>query len=73
MIYVAVIFFCVATQCGIISTDIAFEKEIDCQEAVRFGADRLAAKGATLINGQCISVRYEPNKRNSQTDADQTL
>jgi hypothetical protein len=73
MIYVAVIFFCVATQCGMVSIDIPFEKETDCQEAVRFGADRLAAKGATLINGQCIPVRHEPSKRNSQTDADQTF
>jgi hypothetical protein len=52
-----------------ISVDIPFEQESDCQEAVRFGADRLAAKGATLINGQCIPVRREISKRNSQAVA----
>jgi hypothetical protein len=73
MSYVAVIFFCVATQCGMISVDIPFEQESDCQEAVRFGADRLAAKGATLINGQCIPIRREFSKRNSPTSVNKAV
>jgi hypothetical protein len=73
MSYVAVIFFCVATQCGMISVDIPFEQESDCQEAVRFGADRLAAKGATLINGQCVPVRREYSKKNSPTSVNKAV
>jgi hypothetical protein len=73
MSYVAVIFFCIATQCSMISVDIAFEQESDCQEAVRFGADRLAAKGATLINGQCVPVRREYSKKNSPTSVNKAV
>jgi hypothetical protein len=62
MIFIAAIFFCLEAQCGIVSVNFAFESEAECRKAVEVGANHLAGSGATLISGQCLSIRHEPKQ-----------
>ena len=56
--YIAMVFFCASSQCGVVSIQIPFDNKIACQQSVDSMVEQLSEKKVfTVVEGRCLDFR----------------